>query len=397
MVKPGYKQTEIGLIPEDWEVKQLKKIAPLQRGFDLPFSNIMDGQYPVVFSNGIGASHNKYMVKGPGVVTGRSGTIGKVHYVSNDYWPHNTALWVTDFYGNDSKYIYYLFNIINWNLYNSGSGVPTLNRNDVHETQYAIPAVDEQRRIAGALSDVDELILSLEKLIAKKKAVKLGAMQDLLTGKKRLPGFSGEWSQGAFGDLFEIKTNNAYTRDQLSFGGKIKNIHYGDILTKYGAYIDASSTEIPTLTKPLSDKDFTNNAFVHSGDIIIADTAEDSSVGKAVEVTNVSGKVLSGQHTFFCHPMIRFAPKYLGYYINCEEFHSQMLPFVTGTKVSSINKTSLLSLTVRYPSYEEQQKIAVILSNIDNEIESLEKKLAKYRNIKQGMMQQLLTGQIRLV
>ena len=143
MVKLGYKQTELGIIPDNWDVKPLKEVAPLQRGFDLPYSSIKKGLYPVVFSNGVGAFHSTYMVKGPGVVTGRSGTIGKIHYVENDYWPHNTALWVTDFHNNDPLFVYYLFKTIPWDLYNSGSGVPTLNRNDVHDYLVAVPSKNE--------------------------------------------------------------------------------------------------------------------------------------------------------------------------------------------------------------------------------------------------------------
>ena len=206
MVKKGYKQTEIGVIPEDWEVKPLKVVAPLQRGFDLPYSSIKDGIYPVVFSNGIGAYHSSYMVKGPGVVMGRSGTIGKIHYVKSDYWPHNTTLWVTDFHNNDPLFASYLFKTIPWNLYNSGSGVPTLNRNDVQDYLVAIPPPKEQTEIAAILSDVDTLINSLKRQIVKKKAIKQGAMQELLTGKRRLPGFSGEWETKKLEDYCSLIT-----------------------------------------------------------------------------------------------------------------------------------------------------------------------------------------------
>ena len=259
-----------------------------------------------------------------------------------------------------------------------------------------LPPFSEQQRIAEALSDMDEMIASLEKLIAKKKAVKQGAMQELLTGKCRLPGFSGEWKSKAFGDLFLILPNNSFSREQLSLDGKIKNIHYGDILTKYGAYLDGSSSGIPSLGEELEKKGFPEKSFVQNGDVIIADTAEDLTVGKAVEMLNVIGKVLSGQHTFLCRPVIPFAPMYLGYYLNSADFHDQMIPFVTGTKVSSINKTALCGLTVRYPDLAEQRAIAEVLSDMDDNISILEKRLRKARQSKQGMMQQLLTGKIRL-
>ena len=243
MVKPGYKETEVGVIPEDWEVCQLKRIAPLQRGFDLPYSQMIDGPYPVVFSNGIGAHHNKYAVKGPGVITGRSGTIGKVHYISDDYWPHNTALWVTNFNNNYPRFIYYLFSTINWNLFNSGSGVPTLNRNDIHELKFSIPPEPEQQKIAEALSDMDELIASLEKLIAKKKAIKQGAMQELLTGKKRLPGImQSMWKTQALKDVCFINPGTQNEIPSNFYYIDLESVVKGKLLTKkYLSKSDAPS------------------------------------------------------------------------------------------------------------------------------------------------------------
>ncbi len=261
-----------------------------------------------------------------------------------------------------------------------------------------LPEMKEQAAIAEALSDVDSLISSLQKLIEKKKAIKQGAMQELLTGKRRLPGFCGEWDEASFADLFDFLSTNAFTRDQMTDTGTIQNIHYGDILMKYGVYLDMSNTDVPYLLETVSVKKYSESSYARSGDVIIADTAEDSTVGKCVELVNVCGKVLSGQHTMLCRPKIIFAPKFLGYYMNAECFHSQMLPFITGIKVSSISKANVAALILKFPSLvEEQQAIAQVLSDMDSEIEQLEKKLAKYQQIKQGMMQELLTGRIRLV
>lgn len=223
-------------------------------------------------------------------------------------------------------------------------------------------------------------------------------MQELLTGKKRLPGFSVEWSQAPFGDLFDFLPTNAFTRDQMTDTGTIQNVHYGDILTKYGACLDMANTDVPYLLESVSVRKYSESSHVREGDVIIADTAEDSTVGKCVEIVNVHGKVLSGQHTMLCRPKIAFAPKFLGYYMNAECFHNQMLPFITGIKVSSISKANISMLVLKYPTLvDEQQAIAQVFSDMDNEIAQLEKKLAKYQQIKQGMMQELLTGRIRLV
>jgi len=170
-----------------WQEKKIGDIAPLQRGFDLPSRELRNGNYPVVYSNGILNRHVTYKAKAPGVITGRSGTIGKVIFVEEDYFPHNTTLWVTDFKGNDPKYIYYLYAFLKLERFSTGSGVPTLNRNDVHAYSISIPGTNiEQNAIAQTLSDMDEGIEKLEEQYDKYEAIKQGMMQKLLTGKTRL-------------------------------------------------------------------------------------------------------------------------------------------------------------------------------------------------------------------
>lgn len=306
--------------------------------------------------------------------------------------------------GVDKEFLYHtlkredLFEYIDL-LSRRTSGQTGVDLTNLKVFELSIPVLtDEQATIAKALSDVDNLISSLQKLIEKKKAIKQGAMQELLTGQKRLPGFSVEWSQAPFEDLFDFLPTNAFTRDQMTDTGTIQNVHYGDILTKYGACLDMANTDVPYLLEAVSVRKYSESSYVREGDVIIADTAEDSIVGKCVELVNVYGKVLSGQHTMLCRPKVTFAPKFLGYYMNAGCFHNQMLPFITGIKVSSISKTNISTLVLKYPTLvEEQQAIAQVFSDMDDEIAQLEKKLAKYQQIKQGMMQELLTGRIRLV
>jgi restriction endonuclease S subunit len=142
------------------------------------------------------------MVESPGVVTGRYGTIGSVFYVESPFWPLNTTLFARSFHGNYPRFVYYLLKTIDFASHSGKSGVPGVNRNDLHELDVRVPvSLGEQRAIAEALSDADALIESLEALIAKKRQIKQGAMQELLTGKRRLPGFSGEWETTT---LFEL-------------------------------------------------------------------------------------------------------------------------------------------------------------------------------------------------
>jgi type I restriction enzyme S subunit len=171
-----------------WISGPLKIFMPLQRGFDLPTSKVIPGKYPVVYSNGIARTHAVAMAKGPGVITGRSGTIGKVHYVEEDYWPHNTSLWVTSFARSDAKFVYYFLTYIGLQRFSSGSGVPTLNRNDAHGFHVTLPAdINEQIAIAAALTDADREIGILHGRLIRARAIKQGMMQELLTGRTRLP------------------------------------------------------------------------------------------------------------------------------------------------------------------------------------------------------------------
>ncbi len=164
-----------------WEMRPLVAIAPLQRGFDLPSEEIRPGNVPIVYSNGPKGFHERGMARGPGIVTGRSGTIGKMHFVEQgDYWPHNTSLWVTSFEGHIPKFVFYLYESIGFLRFASGSGVPTLNRNDAHAFVTGITLdTDEQHRIASCLSTLDNLIAAQSDKLETLKTHKKGLMQQL--------------------------------------------------------------------------------------------------------------------------------------------------------------------------------------------------------------------------
>jgi type I restriction enzyme S subunit len=236
----GMKETEIGLVPERWQVKTFGEIATLQRGKDLPIQKRVAGLYPVVGSNGIIDYHNEYFLEGAGVITGRSGTIGKVTYVEGRYWAHNTALYVKDFHNNFPKFVYYLLQQIDFSSYVAGVSVPTLNRNLIHPNpdepepnrkklfvsgfyespgsktkglnpgdsanpdttiksllflhrfnfkvtiQLSLPPLDEQHEISRILSAVDKKIETEEKRKSALQALFKTMLHLLMTGKIRV-------------------------------------------------------------------------------------------------------------------------------------------------------------------------------------------------------------------
>ncbi len=142
----------------NWHQKKFKDFIQLQRGFDLPKSFMQEGEVPVLGSNCIIGYHNEAKVLPPGVVTGRSGTLGHVQYIDIPYWPHNTALWVKDFKGNHPKFVFYKLQTLNLETFNGGVSVPTLNRNVLDDLEVSIPNHEAQRQIANALSAYDDLI-----------------------------------------------------------------------------------------------------------------------------------------------------------------------------------------------------------------------------------------------
>jgi len=166
---------------EEWVTRPLLEVAPLQRGFDLPSDEIRHGMVPIIYSNGPKGFHRSGMATGPGIVTGRSGTIGKIHFVeSGEYWPHNTSLWVTSFKGHSPRFVFYLYKSIGFLRFSSGSGVPTLNRNDAHAFVTGIPlSMKEQQRIADCLTSLDALITAVTQELATLKTHKRGLMQQL--------------------------------------------------------------------------------------------------------------------------------------------------------------------------------------------------------------------------
>lgn len=182
-----FKQTELGEIPYDWEIVTFEEIMILQRGFDLPTQSRITGDISIVSSNGVSGTHNKAKVKAPGIITGRSGTIGKVHYIEEDFWPLNTTLFVKKLYDNDPKFLYYFLDGFGLKKFSTGTGVPTLNRNDVHIQKVILPKTKkEQQKIADILSSVDEDIEGYMQEKSKYEKLKKGLMQQLLTGKIRV-------------------------------------------------------------------------------------------------------------------------------------------------------------------------------------------------------------------
>lgn len=208
----------------------------------------------------------------------------------------------------------------------------------------------------------------------------------------RFKEFADFWQQRTFNETFDILTNNTLSRAELNYeDGEYKNIHYGDVLIKFSAFTDVSSADVPYINDDSVPTKLCST-LLQNGDIVLADTAEDYTVGKATEVENIfENKVVSGLHTIPCRPKMRFSPRYLGYYVNSPKYHNQLIPFIQGVKVSSISKSLIKNTFISYPSLSEQSKIASFLSCLDEKIATQNKIISKYESLIKGIEDSVLS------
>ena len=210
--------------------------------------------------------------------------------------------------------------------------------------------------------------------------------------KIRIKGFEGEWKKHPFSETFAFLRNNSLSRAELNYkGGLVKNVHYGDVLIKFGEIIDVNKEILPFISDNEISKRFIPNAILNEGDIVFSDAAEDETVGKCSEVLNVGkNMIVSGLHTVPCRPIIVFANCYLGFYLNSKAYHNQLLPLIQGTKISSLSKAAFLNTNVSYPnSISEQRAIATYFRHIDSLIETADKKLASLKQVKEASLQSM--------
>ncbi|HCJ50852.1 MAG TPA: restriction endonuclease subunit S [Gallionella sp.] len=426
----GYKQTEVGVIPVDWNATEIGLLNPFitsgSRGwaefysdFGSPFIRITNMSRGSIYLDLADLKHVKLpqnategkrtqlqnddvlisITADIGITGFVDGSVSKPAYINQ----HIALVRFNESSEVDSKFVAYF-------LASEGAQRRFLSATDqgakagmtlggIRKVQLTLPPLSEQRAIATALSDVDALLAAQDKLIAKKRDIKQAAMQQLLTGKQRLPGFSGEWEVKTLGDLFTFSGGYSASRDQLSVEGHCY-LHYGDIHGSSKTSIDTEVDyqDIPKLDIPL--KQVSTKSLLKDGDVVFVDASEDDEgTSKHVVVVNKSNlPFISGLHTIVAKSKTdELAHEYRHYCFQTQAIRQQFLFYAVGTKVSGISKTNMPKLTLPVPSIPEQTAIAAVLSDMDADLAALEQQRDKTRAVKQGMMQELLTGRIRLV
>jgi type I restriction enzyme, S subunit len=280
----------------------------------------------------------------------------------------------------------------------TASAIPHISPNNIRNFSIQIPdSKEEQSEIAKKLFDIEKLIINLENLIKKKKNIKQGTIQELLTGKRRLEGFNEEWSYKTFGELFNFLKTGSNSREDLSENGDFGYIHYGDIHARWNQFLDCDNEYIPKISK----QKVKNLPLLQDGDLILVDASEDYvGIGACILLKNVKNKkIVSGLHTIFLrNDKTKLSSDYSAYLTSISDVKDKLIKITTGISVYGLSKTQLKKIEVYLPNdINEQLEIAKILLDMHFEIEKLKKQLHKYINLKQAMMQKLLTGEIRLV
>lgn len=412
----GMKQTEIGLIPEDWEVYSIEKLVAdkiLEKPLDGNHGNIhpkscdfVDEGIPFimasdVYNNRINFStcyhitklqadklQKGFSISGDVLLT-HKGTVGNTAIVPEISFPYImltpqvTYYRVLDFCRLNNIFLKNVLDSKNLqdqidSISGSGATRAYIGITQQRTLQIPLPPLPEQEAIAGALSDADAWIESLEQLIAKKRLIKQGAMQELLTPKEG-------WEVKKLGEVADFFKGRGLPKSQLNEGGKLKCIHYGELFTKYKELIGTIRSRTDTVDIPFLSK--TNDVLMPTSDVTPRGLATASCIME-------NGVVLGGDIL-----IIRFKSSidgvFFSYFISNNK--EEVLKFVSGSTVYHLYGKELSNLNFHFPkSLTEQTRIAIILSDMDAELEALEQQLHKARQIKQGMMQELLTGRIRL-
>ncbi len=414
-MKSGYKMTEVGVIPEDWEVKNVSESCLIKARIGwqgLKKSEYMSsGDYLLItgtdFDNGqvnwkscAYVSKARYeqdsniKIRPQDILISKDGTIGKVAYLGMipKAGTLNSGIFVIR--ANDRKidqvYLSKIFMSFYFeeflNRLVAGSTINHLYQKDFVKFCFPLPNSEEQVAIATALSDVDSLISALTKKIEKKKAIKQGLMQQLLTGKKRLPGFNDKWKSMLLGDIAEVKDGTHQTPKYVKSGGKpfysVENVTADDF--KNVKHISLEE-----------HKALTSNYRIEKGDVLM------TRIGSIGCCKYVDWNVDASFYVSLALLKIneKYDSKFISYLSNIKSFKEEvMLNSLVFAIPQKINLGNISLIKVYIPnSKAEQTAIANILSDCDSEIAELEEKRDKYKEIKQGMMQQLLTGKIRLI
>ncbi len=398
----------------EWEEKIMRDICKINQGLQIPISERFyekkDDNYFYITNEFLRKDSAKsYFIKNPSesvicyvddILMTRTGNTGQV--VTNVHGAfHNNFFKIK--YDNtcDKWFLYYFLTSYKTQgtiLKLAGtSTIPDLNHGDFYKIAINIPTLPEQQKIASFLSTVDEKIQQLSRKRELLEQYKKGVMQQLFSGKLRFKDENGkdyaDWEEKTFGDIFSFYTTNSLSRENLNYDdGEVKNIHYGDIHTKFKTLFDINNELVPFINSDFNVSKIKNECYCQEGDLVIADASEDyADIGKSIEIINIQNeKIVAGLHTFLARPnKTKMYVGFSGYIVRSDTFRKQIMTIAQGSKVLSISTGRLAMIKMKIPCVQEQQKIADFLSSIDTKIVSTNQQINQMQNFKKGLLQQM--------
>jgi type I restriction enzyme, S subunit len=394
-VKSGYKQTDIGLLPQDWDVDFIENVASITTGSKNTQDRIEDGEYPFFVRSQTVEHIDSYSFDGEAILTAGDGVgTGKVfHYINGKFDVHQRVYRISDFRERLNGYFFYLY--FSRNFYSrimqmtAKSSVDSVRRDMIARMPVPIPRmVEEQDAIAKAVRDVDALLEGLDRLIAKKRDLKQAAMQQLLTGETRLSGYKGKWEEMRLGDIGVFLKGSGVRKDEAQ-SGDLPCIRYGEIYTHHNDCVRFYNSWISQTVAATAVR-------LRKGDLLFAGSGETKEeIGKCVAFID-DREAYAGGDIAILRPH-EADPIFMGYYCNTASIRRQKVSKGQGDAVVHISASALASVEVKLPTLPEQHAIATVLSDMDGEIDALEQRRAKTADLKQAVMQELLTGRTRLV
>ena len=407
---PGYKQSDVGVIPDDWDAKPLGEIGDSLIGLTyrpsevraygtlvLRSSNVQNGA--LCFDDNVFVDTDipdRIMVRPEDILVcvrnGSRDLIGKSALIDERAVGMTFGAFMAVFRSEHGKLLHHVFQSgifkkqINEHL---GATINQITNKSLNSFKVPLPPTDEERtEIANALSDVDALLATLDQVIAKKRDLKQAAMQQLLTGEARLPGFSGNWEVKQLGDIGQFLKGRGVKKDEAQ-SGTLPCIRYGEIYTHHNDYIKSFNSWISPQVAATATR-------LKQGDLLFAGSGETKEeIGKCVAFVDDCEAYAGGDTVILRAAGIN--PMFMGYYCNTAPIAAQKASKGQGDAVVHISAAALSSIVLALPSLSEQNAIATALSSMDSELSVLVASRDKTRNIKQAMMQELLTGKTRLV
>jgi type I restriction enzyme S subunit len=383
------------VVPEGWSHSSYGEAITLQYGKSPKDIICDDGEHPIIGTGGITGYSNDCLHNGNTVVVGRKGTINKPSFVAGRFWAIDTTYYASDYRQTDPKWFFYNLQNTDLTRYNEASGVPSLNRDTLYSIRFSLPPLPEQQKIASILTSVDEVIEKTEAQISKLQDLKKGMMQELLTKGVGHTEFKDSpvgripvgWEVVRFKDVFSnYKYGPRFSSKDYDESGNVRTIR-GTDLSSNG---EIAYPQVPTARIDLG---IVESHKLNEGDLVMITTAD---CGSSAVFREQSIPYIASAYAIKLSPTERLFPEFIKYFMQTPKAMSQIESFIRKGTVANLAGSDVMNIVLGIPDYEEQRKISSVLIALDTKLYDIKQKIRRLISLKKALMQDLLTGKVRV-